>query len=178
LTTISCPSRPAGQIWAAPEASAEHRREIQTAQERVRPGCLHCHFLSLFSITFDGKELNPLAFEYRNTDSLSKLLHKLDPRLLSIKCFHGMWDAEKIGYKNTDKIEIAILRDDRRKCSLFSPHNPEASLTAVVEMNRRTEEVIDRKFTRRLAWAAIIVSAFATILAAAMPTFLSLISRR
>jgi hypothetical protein len=39
----------------------------------------------------------------------------------------------------------------------------------MVEMNKRQEEVIDRKTTRRLAWIAIFVSAFATLLAAALP---------
>jgi hypothetical protein len=139
----------------------------------MKKGCLHCHFLSLFSIGRDGLELSPLAFESRNMDSFSKLLHKLDARFLSLKCFHGIWDAVKIGTENANKIENSVFSNDRKKCPLFSPYICEASLKAVVEMNRRTEEVIDRKFTRRLAWIAIIVSAFATILAAALPFILS-----
>ena len=139
----------------------------------MKDGCLGCHFISLFSIGRDGHELNPLPSEYRDKDAFLKLLQKLDPRMRSVKCFREMWDAEKIGFKNSEKIEETVFRKDRgKKCPLFSLYDSHASLKAAMERNRRIEEVIDRKVTRRMALAAIIISAVATIISI-LPIILS-----
>ena len=141
---------------------------------RDKNGCLNCHFLSLIFIGYDGTEIGPLPDEYRNRDGFLKLLQKLDRRIHLVKCFHGNWDASKIGIKNTAEIENAAFRKDRgKKCTSFSAYDSHATLEAVMERNRRQEEVIDRKVTRRMAWIAIIVSALATLFAAVIPHILT-----
>ena len=137
-------------------------------------GCLNCHFLCATSITREGRETYPLPYEYRNKNDFSKMMQKLDIRVNIVKCFHGYWNAERMDTKNTTEIESIVFRKDRgSKCLLFSAYDKDATLEAVIERNKRKEEVIDRKTTRCMAWAAITVSAIATLLVAILPHYLS-----
>ena len=132
-----------------------------------KSGCLNCHFLAVNSITRDGIERESLESKYRNRDEFTKLIQRIDSHINLINCFRELWSAKTTGVEN---IENAVFREDRGvKCDLFSPYDPLATLESVLEKNRIKEEVIDRKVTRRLAWAAIIISAFATLLAAILP---------
>ena len=135
-------------------------------------GCLNCHFNCFESMT---RELGliPLEAESRNKDKFLELLRRPERRAQPFKCSKGKWDSERIGVNNFLEIEQAVFRKDRDKCPLFSLYDPTASLEAVELSNKRIEEVIDRKFTRRLAWAALILSTIATLLASILPHYLS-----
>ena len=138
---------------------------------RDKNGCLGCHFLSLLSMERDGTELNPLPIGYRNRDGFSKLLQRLDSRIYSVKCSREMWDSNKI--ENKMEIEKTLFKKARgKKCPLFSLYDNEASLKAIIECNRRQEDVSERNFTRRLAVIAIVVSALATLIATLLPLIL------
>jgi hypothetical protein len=130
-------------------------------------------------IGLDGMETNPLPSKYRNHDDFSTLLPKLDRRTKSIKCFQGKWDAERIGIENVAEIEGVVFRKDRgSKCLLFSAYDNTAMLEAVMKENKRKEEVIDRKVTRRMAWIAIVFSFIATLLAPSLSYIFSRIFRQ
>ena len=132
---------------------------------RDKNGCLNCHFLAVDLITREGIERIPLEKEFRNPDSLLKLIQKD-----TVKCDNGYWDLNRISTKNIPEIKNVILRADRgKKCTHFDIYDCHATLEAIRKRNKIKVEVIDRKKTRRLAWVAIIISAFATLLAAILP---------
>ena len=116
---------------------------------RDKAGCLNCHFFCKFIPMLSTTERNPILDEFRNMAGFLKLI---EDNSHTYECFHGNWNIRNTDKENIAEIKRIILRKDRgSNCLLFSVYDKDATLEAVMQGNKRKEEVIDRKTTRRIA---------------------------
>lgn len=125
----------------------------------MRHTCLSCQFLCFYSNLSNNGKSKSISAENRTIDNCLSFIQNQPRHIDYVFCYCGAWEFKRVDTHTKENIQTCLTRKDRGvKCVFFCLYDRNATPEYAKERLPILREIIDRKKTRAMAFAALLIS--------------------